>query len=82
MGYQPLQQRWPATPAELRAVQEQLGAARPEPWLPGERLHSVGASYICFRHSAPGPGQAGDPAWAAAALKWRGRAATTAVVSG
>ena len=39
----------------------------PPPWLPtgGER---IGGCFVCFARGGTGPGNAGDPAWAAAAV--------------
>jgi deoxyribonuclease V len=58
---------WPSSPAELVAAQRALASAPPPRWRPtvGAR---VGGCFICFERGQSGPGQAGDRAWAAAAL--------------
>jgi deoxyribonuclease V len=68
---------WPASADELRAVQLELARVSPAPWRPeGEPL--VAGCFVCFTRGKRGPGTAGDPGWAGAALA-DGRAA---VVSG
>jgi deoxyribonuclease V len=58
---------WPTTADELRALQAELARATPEPWrLRGDAL--VGGCFVCFARGKRGPGAAGDPGWAAAAL--------------
>lgn len=72
---------WPTTETALAALQTELAEATPWPWSPtGGAV--LGASYVCFARGAPSPGAAGDPGWAAAALKRPGRRAVTAVVAG
>src|SRR5262249_53696106 len=56
---------WPSVEGELVALQQELGARRPEPWRPGPRPR-IGAVFVCFARGGSGPGKAGDPAWAAA----------------
>ena len=72
---------WPATAAELVAVQSELASSRPVPW----RLRgawSVAGCFVCFQRGRPGPGVAGDPGWAAAALLVGDEAVRIAVVTG
>jgi deoxyribonuclease V len=60
-------QSWPETAEELLAIQSELARATPAPW-DIEREPLVGASFVCSVRGKRGAGQAGDPAWAAAAL--------------
>jgi deoxyribonuclease V len=63
----PAADRWPRSAAGLVAEQHALAVATPPSWefAPGV---AVGACFVCFERAAPGPGRAGDPAWAAASL--------------
>lgn len=67
---------WPSTRGELVVRQQVLAALRPPPWEPG-RAPGVGGCFVCFERGGSGPGEAGDPAWAAATL-----GAETRVVTG
>jgi deoxyribonuclease V len=58
---------WPSSAAELQAVQLELARASPPPWRPEGQPH-VGACFVCFTRGKVGPGAAGDPGWAGAAL--------------
>jgi deoxyribonuclease V len=58
---------WPSSAGELRAVQLELARAAPEPWRP-EGTPLVAACFVCFARGKSGPGAAGDPGWAGAAL--------------
>ena len=58
---------WPDTPEALIAAQDALAAERPEPWRPGADPRIAGC-FVCFPSDDPGPGGAGDAAWAAAAV--------------
>jgi deoxyribonuclease V len=57
---------WPTDRDELVAAQRELAAARPAPWRLPDRPLEVGGCWVCFPRGLTGPGQAGDPAWAAA----------------
>jgi deoxyribonuclease V len=57
---------WPDSPEGLLAVQEALGAERPEPWRPGPAPRVAGC-FVCFPSDGPEPGDPGETAWAAAA---------------
>jgi deoxyribonuclease V len=72
---------WPRSADELVRVQRALAAAAPPPWRPGERP-AVGACVVTFPRGRTGPGAAGDPAWAAAALVRGRRVLADAVVRG
>jgi deoxyribonuclease V len=67
---------WPLTREELIEEQRRLAALEPAPW-PFEPDAQLGGVFVCFARGESGPGQAGDPAWAAACV---GR--ETAVVPG
>jgi deoxyribonuclease V len=72
---------WPRSADELVRAQRALAAAAPPPWRPGERP-AVGACVVTFPRGRTGPGAAGDPAWAAAALVRGRRVLADAVVRG
>jgi deoxyribonuclease V len=57
---------WPDTADELIAVQTALAQQHPEPWTPPANPVVAGC-FVCFPSDEPGPGGAGDMAWAAAA---------------
>jgi deoxyribonuclease V len=63
---------WPRSAAELVAVQEELAAARPPPWVRPVGPLAIGACVVAFPRGRTGAGAGGDPAWAAAAVL-RGR---------
>jgi deoxyribonuclease V len=57
---------WPTGADELIEVQRELASARPDPWAPGDDEPHVAGAFACF--TGEGPGQAGEPAYAAAVL--------------
>lgn len=62
--------KWPANVEALMAAQEDLGRQHPAPWTPSappDRL-AIGGCWVCFPRGHTGPGQRGDPAWAAAVV--------------
>jgi deoxyribonuclease V len=62
---------WPRSVDGLLAAQQLLAAVAPSPWrCPASPL--VGGCFACFRRGYQGPGEAGEPGWAAAAV-YRGR---------
>ncbi|HSJ72691.1 MAG TPA: endonuclease V [Miltoncostaeaceae bacterium] len=63
-------------------VQEDLARAAPEPWRPAPGARLVGGCFVCFRRGAEGPGRAGEPAWAAAAVLDQARQACAATRAG
>ena len=73
---------WPRTPAALEAAQRELAAASPAPWAPGDEPLAIGACVVTWPRGERGPGAAGDPGWAAAALVRAGRVIADAVVRG
>ncbi len=72
---------WPATAEELIRLQEELGAAAPELWVPPEQPLVAGC-FVCFARGEWGPGVAGEPGWAGAALVEQGRLVAAVSVSG
>jgi deoxyribonuclease V len=58
---------WPRTREELVDEQRRLAELRPPLWHfePDAR---IGGCFVCFARGGGGPGHAGDPAWAAAAV--------------
>src|SRR5437899_459862 len=73
---------WPATEEALVAVQRELASVRPAPWRRRHGAGAVGGCFVCFARGRVGPGAAGDPGWAAAALLIDQDPARTAFVSG
>lgn len=61
-------QNWPESPHALEEEQRRLAAASPEPWRPPDSQWSAAGCFVCFGRGIPGPGSAGDPGWAGAAL--------------
>jgi deoxyribonuclease V len=72
---------WPATAEALIQDQEELGREAPPPWGWTEGV-AVAGCFVCFVRGKSGPGQAGDPAWAGAAIFRGERRGATAVVTG
>lgn len=72
---------WPATAEELVREQEELAAAVPPPWQPTDD-DSIAGCFVCFARGKTGPGEAGDPGWAAAALFRGDGPGTSAVITG
>jgi deoxyribonuclease V len=65
---------WPASAEELVRAQKALGAGTVPPVSPYEAR--VGGCFVCFARGPSGPGRAGEPGWAGAALP-DGRTATS-----
>jgi deoxyribonuclease V len=59
--------RWPTGRGELTREQEALAEASPPLFRPSETLALAGC-FVCFGRGGTGPGRAGDPGWAGAAL--------------
>ena len=57
---------WPTSREQLIAGQRELEATRAVPWHPRASDLRIGGVFICFEITEPGPGVAGDRAWAAA----------------
>jgi deoxyribonuclease V len=71
---------WPASRQELVRAQLELAAEASPPWYPADPTRQVAACFVCFpRGAGPGPGSAGDRAWAACALADRRKLTATAV---
>ncbi|MDQ4084324.1 MAG: endonuclease V, partial [Actinomycetota bacterium] len=64
---------WPATEAALVEEQRTLAAAPAPRWQPAEGPLHLGGCWVCFPRGLSGPGEAGDPAWAAAVTLRSGR---------
>jgi deoxyribonuclease V len=58
---------WPSTAGELIRVQEELALAAPPPFRP-RAAAAIAGCFVCFARGGSGPGEAGDPGWAGAAL--------------
>jgi len=71
---------WPQTPDALLAEQRRLAAIDAAPWVPDDPPYDVAGCFVCFPRGGGGPGAAGDPAWAAAALLQGARVLAEAVV--
>jgi deoxyribonuclease V len=72
---------WPHDAGELERAQDKLAAAQPPAWSAiGEP--TVGACIVVFPRGKTGAGDAGDPAWAAAAVLRGRRVVGDAVVTG
>jgi deoxyribonuclease V len=72
---------WPQSADELLEAQHALAAAHPPPWQPPTAM-AIGGCAIRFPRGESGPGHAGDPAWAAAAVLRDGRVLAESVVTG
>lgn len=64
---------WPTEPAALEAEQRRLAEALPQPWPPPQAPLDVAGCWVCFPRGVSGRGDAGDPAWSAAAVTRAGR---------
>lgn len=74
---------WPASPEELIEAQHALAAADPERWYPATAGSlAIGACAVVFPRGLAGPGEPGDPAWAAAVVLLRRRVVAEATVAG
>lgn len=73
---------WPGSPQALEEEQRRLAAASPEPWWPPDSGWTAGGCFVCSARGIPGPGSAGDPGWAAAALVRADGTTLVAVVRG
>ncbi len=71
---------WPRTVEELLAEQERLARASPPPWRGDPEW--IAGCVVVFARGGAGPGEAGDPGFAAAALFHRRELAATSVISG
>ena len=72
---------WPTEPGELISRQQELAHTQPTLWTPPDRL-LIGGIWVCFPRGLPGPGSAGDRAWAAALVLDRGRVVGQELVTG
>lgn len=72
--------QWPRTAEDLIALQRRLATAEPPPWQPHTARPVVGGCFACFPRGTAGPGAAGDPLWAAAAV-FHGRRCTGRVTT-
>jgi deoxyribonuclease V len=73
---------WPGSEADLIASQHDLADIDPEWWRPTLGALAIAACVVCFRRGLGGPGAAGDPAWAGAALAQERRVVCEATVTG
>jgi deoxyribonuclease V len=64
---------WPTGVEGLIAAQHTLAGAAPPPWRLSDATPLLGGCWVCFPRGLSGPGEAGDPAWAAAVTMRSGR---------
>jgi deoxyribonuclease V len=76
-----LVREWPDTAEALIREQDELAGARPPRWRPTEDA-AIAGCFVCFVRGKTGPGQAGDPGWAGAALFRGDRLGASAVATG
>ena len=69
---------WPSDAEALRAVQQELAAAAPEPWTIPAGVR-IGGCWVCFPRGLTGPGGASDPSWAVAVVMREGRVIDEAI---
>jgi deoxyribonuclease V len=72
---------WPTSAEGLVRVQEALARATPPLWRVAGEV-AIAGCFVCFARGNSGPGQAGDPGWAGAALLRGSRLVARAVVEG
>ncbi|HSD03229.1 MAG TPA: endonuclease V, partial [Gaiellales bacterium] len=72
---------WPAGERELVALQTAIAALTPPVWEP-PAAPLVGGCFVCFPRGGHGPGAAGDPAMAAAAVLRGGRVVASHIAHG
>ena len=72
---------WPTTAEALIREQEELAHATPTLWRATEHA-AIGGCFVCFVRGKAGPGQAGDPGWAGAAIVRGDEIGASAVVAG
>jgi deoxyribonuclease V len=73
---------WPASSRALRDVQCELAEARPPAWCRPATAYTTGGCFVCIARGSRGPGVAGEPAWAGAALALGAQIVGAAVVQG
>jgi deoxyribonuclease V len=73
---------WPTEPTALEAEQHRLADVRPHPWHPAQAPLTVAGCWACFPRGVSGRGDAGDPAWSAAAATRAGRVVGRSVREG
>jgi deoxyribonuclease V len=73
---------WPRDADALVLAQEELALASPEPWVPPDGVALVGGCWVCFPRGLTGPGNRGDPAWAAVVVMHGRSVAETHVLQG
>jgi deoxyribonuclease V len=76
-----LVREWPDTAEALIREQDELAGATPPRWRPTEDA-AIAGCFVCFERGKTGPGQAGDPGWAGAALLRGDRLGASGVVTG
>nr|WP_238351251.1 endonuclease V [Kribbella shirazensis] len=65
----------------MEAAQNELATASPPPWTPPHHI-LIGGVWVCFPRGLTGPGEAGDPAWAAAVVMDGPRVAGRSAIAG
>lgn len=72
---------WPTNADQLIREQHELAGATPPFWTPTDDA-PVGGCFVCFVRGKSGPGEAGDPGWAGAAVLRGGRVRAKGIVTG
>ncbi len=73
---------WPTTREELIAIQNQLGATHPDPWLVVDSVHSVAGCFVCYPKKHQVNRASANAFWAAAVWLMDSHIVAVAVVRG
>lgn len=73
---------WPTNAAALRRAQEELATACSPGWHVPAGAYVIGGCFACFSRRSCGPGLAGEPGWAGAALALDAHIVSNVAVAG